>query len=83
MALFLFAFFAKIHDLYTTTDFASDKIKPKRRKGIAVEDKLIKILLRLAHLSEKFKTLADELDTIYDLLGDQSLIEFIREIECK
>lgn len=42
-------------------------------------DKIIQLLIRIAHLSEKLKSVTDELDKIYDVVGDQAFIEAIRK----
>lgn len=48
-----------------------------------MKDKIIEILVRLAHLSEKTKAFADELDKIYELLGEQAFLDLIKTQEQK
>lgn len=48
-----------------------------------MKDKILAILVRLAHLSEKLNVLADEVDNLYEVLGDQSLIEMIKSEQQK
>ena len=46
-----------------------------------MKDKLLKILVRLAHLSEKLSALGDEVDKMYEVLGDQAFIDMIKSEE--
>jgi aldehyde:ferredoxin oxidoreductase len=83
MALFLL-FFKKIHVLYTTFANLMDRMKvTNRERNINMKDKMLKILVRLAHLSECLKLLAEEIDKTYEVLGDQSVIDMIKSEEDK
>ncbi len=46
-----------------------------------MEDKIIKLLVATAHLSEKMKSLAEELDKIYSILSDKDFWEITEEEE--
>lgn len=46
-----------------------------------MKDKILKILIRLAHLSEKLNALAEEIDELYEVLGDQAFIDMIKSEE--
>lgn len=57
----------------------ADKIKvTNRERSIPVKEKLLKILVRLAHLSESLKTLTEEVDKLYDVIGDQAFIDMVK-----
>ena len=45
-----------------------------------MKDKLISILICLAHLSEKFDTLIIEIDKMYEILGDKEFIDKIEKL---
>lgn len=45
-----------------------------------METKFLEIIRILAHLSEKFKSLADELDKLYSSLTDAEIIELFKDI---
>ncbi len=42
-----------------------------------MEYKIIKIMISLAHISEKLKSLGDELDMLYELLGDKDFLKLL------
>jgi hypothetical protein len=48
-----------------------------------MREKFIKLLLSIAHLSEKASALAEELDKMYDLIGDQAFIDMLEKNEEK
>lgn len=48
-----------------------------------MRDKFIKLLLCIAHLSEKASALSEELDKMYDLIGDQAFIDMLKKNEEK
>ena len=39
---------------------------------------MIEILIRMLHISEKMKCLSNELDKMYEILGDSKFIEYIK-----
>ena len=43
-----------------------------------MKNKIVSILIHLAHLSEKLKIVSTEIDNIYELIGNK---EFLAEIE--
>ena len=48
-----------------------------------MKDKLIKILIAMAHLSNKLSALSNELDNLYDLIADAKFIEELEKITVK
>ena len=48
-----------------------------------MREEFIKLLVCIAHLSEKASALAEELDKIYDLIGDQAFIDMLKKNEEK
>ena len=44
-----------------------------------MKEKIIEILVRLAHISENLKMLITELDKMYDVLGDNDFLKIIEE----
>ena len=44
-----------------------------------MKEKIIEILVRLAHISENLKMLVTELDKMYDVLGDNDFLKSIDE----
>ena len=44
-----------------------------------MKDKIIEILIRVAHLSEKLKGVTEELDKIYDVLGDSAFLDMVKK----
>ena len=50
----------------------------KKLVGVTMEDKMIEILVRMLHISEKMKCLSNELDKMYEILGDSKFIEYIK-----
>lgn len=44
-----------------------------------MEDKIIEILVRMAHISENLKNLADELDKMYEIIGDSAFIDMLKK----
>lgn len=44
-----------------------------------MKEKIIEILVRLAHISENLKMLITELDKMYDVLGDNDFLKSIDE----
>jgi hypothetical protein len=52
----------------------------KRNVGVFfMREKIIEILVRLAHISENLKMLSTELDKMYDVLGDNDFLKSIDE----
>ena len=67
--------------VYTISFFIA-KIKPtKLDKEMFMEHKITELLIRIAHLSEKMKSVSDELDKIYKSIGDTLKIEIFAEFE--
>lgn len=46
-----------------------------------MKDKIIELLVTLAHTSEKLKSLSEELDKIYVILGDTEFWEYLETTE--
>jgi hypothetical protein len=46
-----------------------------------MEEKIIQLLVCTAHISEKMKSLSEELDKIYSILSDKEFWETIEEEE--
>lgn len=44
-----------------------------------MKDKVIEILVRIAHLSEKAKMLGEELDKMYETLGDAEFLDMLKK----
>ena len=44
-----------------------------------MKDKIIEILVRMAHISENLKNLAEELDKMYDVLGDSAFLDMLKK----
>ena len=42
-----------------------------------MEDKLIKLLVAIAHISEKMKSLSEELDKVYSIISDKEILEIL------
>jgi hypothetical protein len=58
-------------------------IGENKGKERTMKDKILKILVRLAHLSEKLNALSEEVDRLYEVLGDQAFIDMIKSEESK
>lgn len=63
--------------------YVCHNIGENKGKERTMKDKILKILVRLAHLSEKLKSLTEEVDTLYEILGDQAFIDMIKSEESK
>lgn len=48
-----------------------------------MKDIILKLLVRIAHLSGKLTATAEELDKIYEIIGDQAFIDMIKQMEQK
>lgn len=49
-----------------------------------MKEKIIEILVRIAHISESAKSLAEELDKMYSSLADSDFLEMLeKEIKIK
>jgi hypothetical protein len=46
-----------------------------------MREKFIMLLVAIAHLSEKAQAFAEELDKIYDIIGDQAFLDMIKNEE--
>jgi hypothetical protein len=44
-----------------------------------MKEKIIEILVRMAHISEKTKMLAEEIDKMYDVLGDAEFLDMLKK----
>lgn len=44
-----------------------------------MKDKVIEILVRLAHISVNLKSLTQELDKMYDILGDNDFLNALEK----
>lgn len=44
-----------------------------------MKEKIIEILVRLAHISENLKMLVTELDKMYDILGDNDFLNALEK----
>lgn len=44
-----------------------------------MKDKVIEIMVRLAHISETLKILTKELDKMYDVLGDNDFLNALEK----
>lgn len=44
-----------------------------------MKEKIIEILVRMAHISENLKNLADELDKMYEILGDNDFLNALEK----
>ena len=44
-----------------------------------MKDKIIEILVRIAHISESAKALAEELDKMYSTLADNGFLEMLEK----
>jgi hypothetical protein len=51
------------------------KLKSKRRKGIAMENKYTKILLSISRINALLKNLTSELDKVYANLTDEEILD--------
>ena len=47
--------------------------------GVNMKEKIIEILVRMAHISEKTKMLAEEIDKMYDVLGDAEFLDMLKK----
>ena len=54
------------------------RVKNIERLGF-MRDKIIKILKSIAHISSQMQNLAVALDKLYDEIGDQAIIDLIKE----
>lgn len=48
-----------------------------------MKEKIIELLVAIAHISAQLKNLSDELDRVYDIVGVQALIDAIKEENTK
>lgn len=44
-----------------------------------MQEKVIKLLISIAHISEKMKSLSEELDEVYAIIGDKDFWEFLKK----
>ena len=44
-----------------------------------MKDKVIEILVRLAHISVNLKSLTQEIDKMYDILGDSAFLDMLNK----
>jgi hypothetical protein len=58
-------------------------MQPNSRKcvGVDMKEKIIDLLICIAHISAKMKSLSLELDKVYDVLGDADFIDYINNIK--
>ena len=50
-----------------------------RCRGKIMKDKVIEILVRLAHISVNLKSLTQEIDKMYDILGDNDFLNALEK----
>lgn len=48
-----------------------------------MENIIFRLLIQMAHLSVKLTAVAEEIDKIYETIGNQEFIDMIKELEHK
>lgn len=51
------------------------KRENKRRKEADMKDRIIEMLVTLAHISRQMENLSQELDKMYDIIADEKFLE--------